>query len=133
MSDRESEAMRDMLPGAAMPAPDGGQPFHSTRVTNFATGDQYLDRDDGGAIRTVAAVRSVIRLEFEPLDGHPDHRDHALDRPHELRQFRRKGAPKPRSGPTLDALEGSWEHRDLAAADSRIPYPIPSREDARGG
>lgn len=113
-------------PGAIMPAPDGGSPFTSTRVTAFRAGNQYLDRADGGQVRTVARLETIYRVVFDPLPGHPDHRDHSLSRPGEMHQWGRKGvpaSPRHRAQASQDGLEASWEHRAAATAVGDSAYP----------
>lgn len=104
-------------PGATMPAPDGGPPFTSTRVTALRAGNEYLDRDDGGTVRTVAKVQTVIRVVFDPLPGAPAHRDHILDLPADVHAWGRKGVPGRGHRTPTAVLEQSWEDADLKAAE----------------
>lgn len=80
-------------PGAVMPAPDDGPPFTSTRITSIFAGNEVMARDDGGTIREVAEVQSIVRLVWKPMEGHPDYQDHNLARVTDVHAFSRRGHP----------------------------------------
>lgn len=103
---------------------EGGERFYRMLVTQLRAGNHLWHRERR-RVRTVAKVTTICRVEFDHLEGEPDHLDFPVHSP-DARQWASKGIPMHGVGVSQVELEAGWEHRDTAATEHRPPYPTGS-------